>query len=647
MAKPDEVRYGVWLLWVGIGLGTWFASLGYHYLFSQTVMLFFIGLWSIQNIQAKLVVRGILFTACEAFFKDFDVEGSMRVPDEGPVILACAPHANQFVDPLVVLKAISSRQDIGFLAAAKTMRKKYIGAIAKTTQAIPVERPQDLATTGAGTVEVAAGSCVVSGHGTRFSTALKVGDLLYINSGEEKGCTARIKAIDSDTQLTLKRPLKWPVTGTNTGVLLDRLDASSYKIHPLLDQSAVFEAVFDRLNEGHCVGIFPEGGSHDRTQLLPIKQGVSVMALGAMAKYPHMMSKLKIIPVGINYFNGHRFRSRVFVEIGEPILPDPMLVEKYRKGGQEQKNAQIQLLEQVASGLAGVTIDAGSFDELQFLRAVRRLYKPTSIKASPAERMALMMAFSQAYKRDKEDERVKILYAEVLEYRIKLKRMQISDHQVSRSHPRDTLVSTATAVFTLVKSVVYLVACCCVFLPGLVVIWPWRFLTRYISKKKAAEALKGSSVKIAGRDVVATWKLMTSICMLPIQHVLYTLILYYLGGESYGVGYFFFAPFIAILTVLATERGWELFHTIQPLWLALISPETSSDLIDRRSKLKKSVRDLVSEMHWDTNLLKSDTLGRKAVRRLSRFDSDDMLGTGRNFDDVLCQTGFVPSDDEE
>jgi len=123
MAKPDEVRYGVWLLWVGIGLGTWFASLGYHYLFSQTVMLFFIGLWSIQNIQAKLVVRGILFTACEAFFKDFDVAGSMRVPDEGPVILACAPHANQFVDQ----SAISAPVKMDFNSQSEEEKRQRWG----------------------------------------------------------------------------------------------------------------------------------------------------------------------------------------------------------------------------------------------------------------------------------------------------------------------------------------------------------------------------------------------------------------------------------------------------------------------------------------------------------------------------------------
>jgi len=32
-------------------------------------------------------------------------------------------------------------------------------------------------------------------------------------------------------------------------------------------------------------GIFPEGGTHDGTKLLPLKWGISTMVLGAMAKY--------------------------------------------------------------------------------------------------------------------------------------------------------------------------------------------------------------------------------------------------------------------------------------------------------------------------------------------------------------------------
>lgn len=40
------------------------------------------------------------------------------------------------------------------------------------------------------------------------------------------------------------------------------------------------------------------GGSHDRTDFLPLKHGLAIMALGAMAANPEC--KVKIVPVGVS-----------------------------------------------------------------------------------------------------------------------------------------------------------------------------------------------------------------------------------------------------------------------------------------------------------------------------------------------------------
>lgn len=44
-----------------------------------------------------------------------------------------------------------------------------------------------------------------------------------------------------------------------------------------VDQSGMFSAVHSALANGGCIGIFPEGGSHDRTDLLPLKVRRSVL----------------------------------------------------------------------------------------------------------------------------------------------------------------------------------------------------------------------------------------------------------------------------------------------------------------------------------------------------------------------------------
>jgi len=51
-----------------------------------------------------------------------------------------------------------------------------------------------------------------------------------------------------------------------------------------VDQAEVFTRVFDFLKDGASLGIFPEGGSHDRTELLPLKPGVAIIAMGALER---------------------------------------------------------------------------------------------------------------------------------------------------------------------------------------------------------------------------------------------------------------------------------------------------------------------------------------------------------------------------
>ena len=118
---------------------------------------------------------------------------------------------------------------------------------------------------------------------------------------------------------------------------------TKFKLAPHIDQTKVYQAVFDRLKSGGCVGIFPEGGSHDRTELLPLKAGVAIMALGTLAESPDC--GLRIMPVGMNYFHAHKFRSRAVVEFGSPIEIPTHVVDMYRNN--ERRRAIGEVLDMV------------------------------------------------------------------------------------------------------------------------------------------------------------------------------------------------------------------------------------------------------------------------------------------------------------
>jgi 1-acyl-sn-glycerol-3-phosphate acyltransferase len=71
-----------------------------------------------------------------------------------------------------------------------------------------------------------------------------------------------------------------------------------------------------QLAAGHVMGIFPEGKSHDDNQLALVRSGAARLALQAVAAGA---TGLKIVPVGLHYEEKERFRSAVWIKVGEPI----------------------------------------------------------------------------------------------------------------------------------------------------------------------------------------------------------------------------------------------------------------------------------------------------------------------------------------
>ncbi|MCB2378565.1 lysophospholipid acyltransferase family protein [Hymenobacter sp. BT635] len=82
---------------------------------------------------------------------------------------------------------------------------------------------------------------------------------------------------------------------------------------------AAFGQCYDYFDKGGVIQIFPEGTSVSERRLRPLKTGAARITLGAEARHDFKLG-LRILPIGINYFDPSRFRSDVFVNIGKPIL---------------------------------------------------------------------------------------------------------------------------------------------------------------------------------------------------------------------------------------------------------------------------------------------------------------------------------------
>lgn len=78
-----------------------------------------------------------------------------------------------------------------------------------------------------------------------------------------------------------------------------------------------FRAVIDALRRRRCVLIFPEGKTHDEPSLAPLKSGAARLALEAAASGA---PDLGILPIGLVFERKDTPRSRVLLQVGEPLI---------------------------------------------------------------------------------------------------------------------------------------------------------------------------------------------------------------------------------------------------------------------------------------------------------------------------------------
>ncbi|KAL9027763.1 MAG: hypothetical protein Q9196_003757 [Gyalolechia fulgens] len=549
----------------------------------------------------------------DLFFREVHPRGSWKIPRRGPIIFVAAPHANQFVDPLILMRVIKTeaQRRIAWLIAEKSMKRKFIGAAAGLLGPVTVGRALDSTKPGTGKIylpDPKGDPFLIRGNGTRFDKEAEVGGLLVLPTVNGLAANAEIAEVHGPEEIRLKKEFKGDVAlGQLTGEgkistdrsssdnprheIQDSFQGTSYKTAPKVDQTEVYNAVFDRLNAGGCIGIFPEGGSHDRTELLPLKAGVAIMALGSLAADPE--SGLKIIPCGMNYFHAHKFRSRAVVEFGSPVEVPKELVDLYKSG--ERREATKQLLETVYQALVAVTVTSPDYDTLMLIQAARRLYNPTGKKLPLPMIVELNRRLVKGYTHYKEDPRIVNLKKSVNDYNKQLWLLGVRDHQVEYAR-----FSIPKVIFTLIYRLGKLSVMAIGTLPGLVLFAPVFIASKIISIKKSREALAASTVKLEGRDVVATWKLLVALAFAPLLYVFYTVLLAWWTYRNRVQGYmpnwvplwlvvvfgFAFFPAVTFAALRFGETGMDILKSLRPLVLSL-NPTSANTLFKLRAKRKE------------------------------------------------------------
>lgn len=561
-------------------------------------------------------LMNILFTI---FFREIKIRGEHKMPEQGvPTLVVCAPHANQFVDPSLVMvktrrmaQGKRSRQ-VCFITAEVSLKKKLLGLFGRLTGAISVPRAQDNLKFVDKRIKIYApdldkeprlikgrvdGGGLDSSPGfTKFSAKSLIGLPNFLGN-------AQIENVIDDYTIVLKQPFKFQ-ENTKIRKLLET--GTSFKYASKIDNSKTFQNVFDHLHTRGCVGIFPEGGSHDRPSMLPLKAGVAIMALGAVAADPTM--KVAVVPCGLYYFHREKFRSRAVMEYGDPLWVDGEMGKQYMENPRE---AVSQLLDRIASSLKLITENAPDFDTLMVIQAARRLYKPVVPRKTLTAVVEVNRRLLLGYSAYKNDPRVVKLKESVMAYNKLLYLMGLKDHQVVELKTKQS--EQLRCFLTLTQRTIRLVVFFTLSMPGYILFLPTFIVCKVYAKKKAEEGLKKSLVKIKGMDLLATWKLLVALVLTPLLYNIYSVVLTWLYLRGNKLVTKFWVPsvhpmliycYFYMLLVLTTysslktgEVGMDLFKSLPPLFVSLFYPDSKiTQLKEMREELSDEITDVCNEL---------------------------------------------------
>ncbi|KAF9898183.1 hypothetical protein BX616_004377 [Lobosporangium transversale] len=398
-----------------------------------------------------------------------------------------------------------------------------------------------------------------------------------------------------------------------------------------IDHSMIYESVWKNFEDNRTVAVFPEGVSSDDYHLLDFKYGCTIMVLGYLARQQQRQEEqhstaastpktLRIIPCGLNFFNRHRFRSRFYADYGHPITVPDHLIEMYREGGEAKKKACTELLQMIHDAVEGLTLNAPNYDELRLIKATRRLYSSTLKKPlTMPQKLELTRRFAKGYSKLVLTPKVAEIKRDINAYDKHLTNKGVQDWQLT-ADPNliVALVCTLPALFCL--PALFLLS-----LPGTLLFEPVGLIATSAANYKGRQAMLAfqSYLPVSrwpGRDVIATWKIVASLALMPICFILYATLLtiwvghwaalhdYYWSMSRLMVFWilatFVLFPTIAYCTVWIWEWQIDLKMQIQVWW---------SKLCGGNAEMKRWRRDLVGKVN-------------ELVERMGGHDAFDISG---------------------
>ncbi len=346
-----------------------------------------------------------------------------------------------------------------------------------------------------------------------------------------------------------------------------------------VDNQQAFQQIYEVLEAGQCIGIFPEGISHVESQLVKLKTGTARVALELAARGKAIAP---IVPCGLNYIHRHRFRSQVLIEFGEPLLVDEDWLDRYRN---DKQQTVVELTAALAEALRRVTVNAPDWRTLRLVQAARRLYKPSAAELTPAQYSELNRRFVNQYVKDMElgDAELQALTADIEDYQARIDMLGLKDYQLRSP------VTPGYALRKIMLRLLTMFALLPLAVPGALLHLPIGWVAATVGERFSYET-----------DDIATLKVFSTILLLPVLYVTLAILVGNAFGFWLGLVTLIALPFSFLLSVRLIEAEFGLFY--------------SALSFARLTRLRREVDDL--------RLVRADLVTRVRERVEQRIDPD-------------------------
>ena len=322
-----------------------------------------------------------------------------------------------------------------------------------------------------------------------------------------------------------------------------------------VDNSSAFDRLYEVIESGNCIGVFPEGVSHTESQLVKLKTGTARIALSVAARGKVTVT---IMPCGLNYMHRDRFRSQVLIEFGEPIVIDGDWIAKFNA---DERAAVLELTEYLAHSLKAVTLNAPDWSTLRFIQAARRLYKPATAHLTPGTYVELNRRFVKTWERSGHEPEMAAFRAQIEDYQSRLEALGLKDYQLRQK------ISVGKAFRRLMGRSLMAMLLLPVAIPGLLLHLPVAWIAAAVGERFSYET-----------DDVATLKVFAAVAILPLLY----LITAFLIGSYFGLGWAIAA--VIVFTISFSTSLWVI-EAQATLLASMVS-------ILRRTRLRAEIDDL-------------------------------------------------------